>query len=629
MSAGRVLAVAFASGGNGLVQTAPRADVLHSQQQPAFSVRCCFETTHAARTRCSRRARRSKALAANSDEQESVPLDEEKDSDPALSGRQPESRGSQARAGEGEKARDFDARGFVVPRVGEIVMYPGRWPGQDAVAKVEAVQFVDSRLAYIVDVREMRSVGPQLFAEVSVSSRRQNTASVAKWKDVGEVRIAREAKYVPRQNAYLVEQARDGYQRGAARSDGALDEATRQRYLKEYAALKDKLLRIASISCAALTAGVALATAFDLSLLRALVLGELSGLAYLYLLTKDVDRLQVLGSEGESSRKPWALVPPRLALVTVPFLALAAVHSGTSSGTTEGVEEAATALKLVAVPKSELLLATLGFLTYKIPVLQQAGSPLVQELSTAKPTGMVSMGVVQAARVLSSKDSASGSNSASTESSSGERGTQEQEAAADGGAASLLKPLVICGPSGVGKSTLLRRLVNEFEGKFAFCVSHTTRAKRAEEVNGVDYFFISDEQFDAMQARGEFIESANVHGCKYGTALKSVRDITALHQICVLDVDIQGVEKLRAMRNFEGRFVWIGPPSMDALEARLRERGSETEESIRTRLSNAVLEMSIAATKGYFDHTIINEDVSTAYEELITIVRPVLMRATW
>ena len=141
---------------------------------------------------------------------------------------------------------------------------------------------------------------------------------------------------------------------------------------------------------------------------------------------------------------------------------------------------------------------------------------------------------------------------------------------------------VISAPSGAGKSTLCHRLMEETPG-VAFSVSHTTRAPRKGEVDGVDYHFVSKEQFMHMVEQEEFLEWAEVHGNCYGTSRSAVTAMLENGQDVLLDIDVQGAMQVRDVFP-ESVLIFILPPSLQVLERRLRNRGTDTEETIRLRL---------------------------------------------
>lgn len=171
-------------------------------------------------------------------------------------------------------------------------------------------------------------------------------------------------------------------------------------------------------------------------------------------------------------------------------------------------------------------------------------------------------------------------------------------------------PLIVCAPSGAGKTTLIGRLREEFPLQFS--VSCTTRVPRAGEVDGRDYHFLSREEFIAQRDSGLFAEWAEVHGNFYGTPLKPLRERLACGEDMLFDIDVQGAAQL-ALTLPESRFVFIFPPSLKELEVRLRKRGADSEESILLRLANARNEIR---QSHWFDAWIINDDLDKAYDEL-------------
>ena len=174
---------------------------------------------------------------------------------------------------------------------------------------------------------------------------------------------------------------------------------------------------------------------------------------------------------------------------------------------------------------------------------------------------------------------------------------------------------IISAPSGAGKSTLVNALLSQDAG-LSLSISHTTRAPRAGEADGRDYHFVSREVFLAMRSRGEFLESAEVHGNLYGTSRVWIEvRMTAGHDI-VLEIDCQGAEQLR--KQFpEAVAVFILPPSMTELERRLRGRGTESDEVIARRLEGASREMRRVRQ---FDYVIINSSFSEALGLLQAVV---------
>jgi guanylate kinase len=178
-----------------------------------------------------------------------------------------------------------------------------------------------------------------------------------------------------------------------------------------------------------------------------------------------------------------------------------------------------------------------------------------------------------------------------------------------GGAASESTPiLVITGPSGVGKGTLIKGLLEEVPG-LELAVSATTRSPREGEVNGVDYHFLSEEDFDRRVAAGEFVEHAEYAGNRYGT-LKS--ELSRPARGIVLEIDVQGARQVRETLP-EARLVFKEPPSFEDLKRRLARRASDRPEQIERRLAAARDELAAA---GEFDHRIVNDDLQRALQEL-------------
>ncbi|XP_077572650.1 guanylate kinase 1b isoform X1 [Stigmatopora nigra] len=221
------------------------------------------------------------------------------------------------------------------------------------------------------------------------------------------------------------------------------------------------------------------------------------------------------------------------------------------------------------------------------------------------------------------------------------------------------RPVVLSGPSGAGKSTLMKRLMKDHEGVFGFSVSHTTRNPRPGEENGKglnalpmllgatllpvadvfssedletsfscpiesespheDYHFTTREAMQEGIQRGDFIENAEFSGNLYGTSKAAIEDVQAKNLICILDVDIQGVKRIKET-DLNPIYISIQAPSMDILEKRLRDRQTESEESLQKRLEAARIDMELSKEPGVFDMVIINDDLERAYEELKEIL---------
>ena len=181
-----------------------------------------------------------------------------------------------------------------------------------------------------------------------------------------------------------------------------------------------------------------------------------------------------------------------------------------------------------------------------------------------------------------------------------------------------LRPIVISGPSGTGKSTLLKRLLAEYPDKFGFSVSHTTRSPRDGEKNGTDYHFVTKEEFQKEIEGKKFVEWAQFSGNYYGTSIKAVEDVASTGKTCILDIDMQGVKSVKASR-LNARYLFLSPPLIEELRSRLEGRGTETAESVEKRLAAATAEMEYAQT-GAHDKIIVNDDLEKAYGEFKAFV---------
>ncbi|MBZ7988046.1 guanylate kinase [Campylobacter canadensis] len=172
--------------------------------------------------------------------------------------------------------------------------------------------------------------------------------------------------------------------------------------------------------------------------------------------------------------------------------------------------------------------------------------------------------------------------------------------------------LLISGPSGAGKSTLLEKLASEFDD-FYFSISSTTRKIRAGEKEGVNYYYLSQEEFENGIKNDEFLEYANVHGNYYGTPVKPIYDALTNGKNVILDIDVQGFRIVKDKLGKDFLSVFITPQSEKVLKERLYNRGTENEEVIAKRLYNATAEVQAI---GRYDFFIINDDLDKAYEQL-------------
>lgn len=183
---------------------------------------------------------------------------------------------------------------------------------------------------------------------------------------------------------------------------------------------------------------------------------------------------------------------------------------------------------------------------------------------------------------------------------------------------------VVSAPSGAGKTTLCQRLLSEFASTLCYSVSCTTRPPREGEVDGRDYHFIPRDQFAEYVEQDAFLEYAEVHGQAYGTLKQDVLDLLSEGWDVLMDIDVQGAESIRravhsdAMQTIRFSYVdvFIAPPSLADLEARLRGRGKDSDEVIRHRLSNAEAE---AASWPHYQYALVNQKLDETYHRFRAI----------
>lgn len=177
---------------------------------------------------------------------------------------------------------------------------------------------------------------------------------------------------------------------------------------------------------------------------------------------------------------------------------------------------------------------------------------------------------------------------------------------------------VLSGPSGVGKTTLVRKLAESYPNRFWVSVSLTTRPRKKGEEEGKDYFFVSKEAFEERISQGGFLEWARVYDDYYGTPSAPLEEALKKGYNVLLDIDIQGGLAIRSQRD-DVALVLIVPPSLSVLESRLKERGRDEADELKRRLGMAMAEME-RAFQGY-EYCIVNEDLPLALEEVYAITR--------
>ncbi|MBI1191617.1 MAG: guanylate kinase [Bacteroidetes bacterium] len=179
------------------------------------------------------------------------------------------------------------------------------------------------------------------------------------------------------------------------------------------------------------------------------------------------------------------------------------------------------------------------------------------------------------------------------------------------------KLVIITAPSGAGKTTIVRRLLQHFP-ELAFSVSATTRNRRDYEVDGKDYYFLGHENFLQRKVEGQFIECEEVYpGTWYGTLRSEVERLWRADRQVIFDVDVRGARSLQAAYPDRAYSIFIAPPSMEALENRLRNRRTESEESLQTRITRAREEIRY---RDSFDYSLVNDDLEQACKEAISVV---------
>ena len=175
---------------------------------------------------------------------------------------------------------------------------------------------------------------------------------------------------------------------------------------------------------------------------------------------------------------------------------------------------------------------------------------------------------------------------------------------------------VIAAPSGAGKTTLVKALV-ERNSELRFSISYTTRKKRVTEIEGKDYFFVSESEFEALKAKGELLESALVFDNRYGTSRSQVEEYLADGHHVILEIDWQGAQQVRQSMP-DCTTIFILPPSRGELERRLRDRKTDSDTVIERRLNDALGDMSHWSE---FDYVIINDDLGISTTELELVIQ--------
>jgi len=178
--------------------------------------------------------------------------------------------------------------------------------------------------------------------------------------------------------------------------------------------------------------------------------------------------------------------------------------------------------------------------------------------------------------------------------------------------------LILSSPSGAGKTTLTRMLLQNRDLDLTLSISVTTRQRRSSEVDGIHYRFIAQRQFETMRDDGDLLEWAEVHGNFYGTPRGPVEEILAQGRDALFDIDYQGTQQVREKMGADTVSVFILPPSMTELRARLERRAEDARDVIEKRLENARKEI---ARWTQYDYVLINDDLQTTFDDLLAILR--------
>ena len=179
--------------------------------------------------------------------------------------------------------------------------------------------------------------------------------------------------------------------------------------------------------------------------------------------------------------------------------------------------------------------------------------------------------------------------------------------------------IILSGPSGVGKGTVRRYIFDNFKVKFHYSISMTTRLPREKEVDGVDYYFVSKEEFQKNIDEGNFLEWEEFVGNRYGTPKNIVEELRNKGENVFLEIEVNGASKVMEQIN-DDRVIsfFLAPPNIEALEKRIRKRQTESEEVIQERLNKGIKEMSMSYK---YDYVILNDNIARASQEIVDLIK--------
>ena len=179
--------------------------------------------------------------------------------------------------------------------------------------------------------------------------------------------------------------------------------------------------------------------------------------------------------------------------------------------------------------------------------------------------------------------------------------------------------IILSGPSGVGKGTIRKYIMDNFKLKLSYSISMTTRPQREKEIDGVDYYFVSNEEFDRNIKENNFLEWEEFVGNRYGTPKDKVEKLRKEGKHVLLEIEVNGASEVMSKVN-DDRIIsfFLMPPNIEALESRIRRRKTESEEVIQERLNKGRKEMSMTSQ---YDHVILNDDVARASQEIVDLIK--------